>query len=143
MACCPSGDLQEDTFEHRYWRSAPPAAERLDDLSRDRMTDDQFRLLAENIPTLCWIANGDGYIVWYNRRWHEYCGTTAEEMEGWGWQSVHNPDLLPQVMERWTASVVSGEPFEMTFPLRGADGLFRPFLTRIQPVRDASGRICR
>lgn len=143
MACCPSGDLQEDTFEHRYWRSAPPAAERLDDLSRDTMTDDQFRLLAENIPTLCWIANGDGYIVWYNRRWHEYCGTTAEEMEGWGWQSVHDPDLLPQVMERWTASVVSGEPFEMTFPLRGADGVFRPFLTRIQPVRDASGRICR
>jgi PAS domain S-box-containing protein len=103
----------------------------------------EFRLLADNIPTLCWIGNGDGYIVWYNRRWHEYCGTTAEEMEGWGWQSVHDPELLPKVMERWVKSVATGEPFEMTFPLKGADGVFRPFLTRVQPVRDASGEVVR
>jgi PAS domain S-box-containing protein len=108
-----------------------------------RIADDEFRLLADNIPTLCWMANGDGYIVWYNRRWHEYCGTTPAQMEGWGWQSVHDPELLPQVMERWTASIATGEPFEMTFPLKGADGVFRPFLTRIQPVRDAGGKVVR
>jgi PAS domain S-box-containing protein len=136
-------DAPDEAFVHRYWRSAAPAADRLPDLAPGTITDDQFRLLADNLPTLCWIANADGYIVWYNRRWHEYCGTTPEEMEGWGWQSVHDPDLLPQVMERWTASVSSGEPFEMTFPLRGADGVFRPFLTRIQPVRDVSGNVAR
>ena len=27
------------------------------------------------------------------------------------------------------------EPFDMVFPLRGADGVFRPFLTRVMPVR--------
>ena len=102
-----------------------------------------FRLLAENLPVLCWIANADGYIVWYNRRWHEYCGTTPEQMEGWGWQSVHDPVLLPEVLERWTFSIATGEPFEMTFPMRGADGLFRPFLTRVQPLRDAAGEVVR
>jgi PAS domain S-box-containing protein len=116
---------------------------RLPELASGEVPAEEFRLLADNIPTLCWIANGDGYIVWYNRRWHEYCGTTPEEMEGWGWQSVHDRDLLPKVMERWVASVATGEPFEMTFPLRGADGVFRPFLTRIQPVRDASGEVVR
>lgn len=103
--------------------------------------DSQFRLLAENIPTLCWMANADGYIFWYNRRWHEYCGTTPEAMAGWGWQSVHEPDVLPIVLERWTSCIAAGEPFEMTFPLRGADGIFRPFLTRIQPMRDAHGTV--
>jgi two-component system, sensor histidine kinase PdtaS len=103
--------------------------------------DSQFRLLADNIPTLCWMANADGYIFWYNRRWHEYCGTTPDEMEGWGWQSVHEPDVLPVVLERWTGCIAAGEPFEMTFPLKGADGVFRPFLTRIQPMRDSSGTI--
>jgi two-component system, sensor histidine kinase PdtaS len=103
--------------------------------------DSQFRLLAENIPTLCWMANADGYIFWYNRRWHEYCGTTPEQMEGWGWQSVHEPDVLPAVLERWTGCIAAGVPFEMTFPLKGADGVFRPFLTRIQPMRDADGTV--
>jgi PAS domain S-box-containing protein len=104
---------------------------------------DEFRLLADNLPALCWIANADGYIVWYNRRWHDYCGTTPEQMEGWGWQSVHDPGHLRAVMERWQESIASGAPFEMTFPLRGADGVFRPFLTRVEPLRDDSGKVVR
>lgn len=130
-------------FEHDFWRSAPRLGDQLERLEPGAISECEFRLLAENIPTLCWIANGDGYIVWYNRRWHEYTGTTPEQMEGWGWQSVHDPDQLPEVMERWTNSIATGEPFEMTFPLRGADGAFRPFLTRIQPVRDSTGEVVR
>lgn len=112
-------------------------------LSSQEIDEATIRYLADNLPTLCWIARGDGYIVWYNRRWHEYCGTTPEEMEGWGWQSAHDPSQLPDVMAGWTHSISTGDPFEMTFPLRGADGVFRPFLTRVQPMRDASGKVVR
>jgi PAS domain S-box-containing protein len=142
MATCKDDGVLGD-FQHRYWRSAPVVGEKLPPLSPAGIRDDQFKLAADNIPTLCWIANGDGYIVWYNRRWHDYCGTTAEQMEGWGWQSVHDPEVLPRVMERWTKSIATAEPFEMTFPLKGADGIFRPFLTRVQPVRDVSGEVVR
>ncbi len=63
-------------------------------------------------------------------------------MEGWGWQSVHQPDTrFPTVLERWKGSIASGEPFDMVFPLKGADGQFRPFLTRVNPLRNADGRI--
>lgn len=109
----------------------------------EQIVDDQFGQLAENIPILCWMAKADGYIFWYNRRWHEYCGSTPEQMQGWGWQSVHDPARLPDVLVRWTESINSGTPFEMTFPLRGADGVFRPFLTRVQPIRDAAGTVVR
>jgi PAS domain S-box-containing protein len=64
-------------------------------------------------------------------------------MEGWGWQSVHDPNELPKVIERWKVSIATGEPFDMVFPLRGADGVFRPFLTRIVPLRDTQGRVVR
>ncbi|MBA3677035.1 MAG: PAS domain S-box protein [Sphingosinicella sp.] len=137
----PEGLLSE--FQHLYWRTATPLDHRLQPLSADLIPEDEFKLIADNIPVLCWMANGDGYIVWYNRRWHEYSGTTPAEMEGWGWQKVHDPGVLPDVMERWTQSIGTGEPFEMTFPLRGADGVFRSFLTRVQPVRDASGDVVR
>ena len=130
-------------FGRTYWRSAPEATGPLSDLSANAIDDSTFRLLADNVPTLCWVANGDGYIVWYNRRWHDYCGTTPRQMEGWGWQAVHDPLVLPNVMARWTAAVSEGEPFEMVFPLRGADGVFRPFLTRVQPMRDVGGTVAR
>jgi PAS domain S-box-containing protein len=102
---------------------------------------DAFRRLAENIPTLCWIADAEGYILWYNRRWYEYTGTTPAQMEGWGWQSVHDRRNLAEVLDQWTAAISAAEPFEMVFPIRGADGVFRPFLTRINPAFDASGAV--
>ena len=102
-----------------------------------------FETLVNAMPQLCWMANADGYITWYNRRWHDYTGTTPEEMKGWGWEAVHDPAVLPQVKERWARSIATGERFEMTFPLRSADGLFRPFLTRVEPVRNEDGDVVR
>jgi signal transduction histidine kinase/ActR/RegA family two-component response regulator len=65
-------------------------------------------------------------------------------MQGWGWQSVHDPEVLPQVLKRWQGSIEMGEPFEMEFPLkRGSDNVFRWFLTRVLPIRDSEGRITR
>ena len=111
--------------------------------AEDSIGNDEFRLLAENLPVLCWMANADGFIFWYNKRWHDYCGTTPQEMEGWGWQTVHDQDVLPAVMERWTAAIATGTRFEMVFPLRGADGVFRPFLTNIEPLRGDDGAVVR
>ena len=102
---------------------------------------EQFRNLADSIPNLAWWATGDGYITWYNRRWYEYTGTTPEQMEGWGWQSVHDPKMLPNVLERWKISIDTGEPFDMEFPLLGADGVFRTFLTRVLPLKDSDGKV--
>jgi len=106
-----------------------------------RESQERFHTMADAMPQLAWMAQPDGFITWYNQGWHEYTGTTPKEMEGWGWQSVHDPEVLPQVLERWKASIATGEPFEMTFPLRGADGVFRPFLTRVQPQKDKQGRV--
>ncbi|MEO6038199.1 MAG: PAS domain S-box protein [Saprospiraceae bacterium] len=104
-------------------------------------SEERFRAMAENIPNLAWMANADGWIFWYNKKWYEYTGTTPEQMEGWGWQSVHDPEMLPAVLLTWSDSLASGQPFEMVFPLKGADGRFRQFLTRILPVYDREGKI--
>lgn len=108
-----------------------------------RESEAQFHTLGDSIPQLTWMANADGWIFWYNRRWYEYTGTTPAHMEGWGWQSVHDPTELPKVLERWRASIDGGQPFEMVFPLRGADGVFRPFLTRVLPMKNADGTVIR
>ncbi len=104
---------------------------------------ERFETMANNIPNLAWIANADGYIFWYNNRWYDYTGTTLQEMEGWGWKSVHDPKKLPAVLERWQLSINDGKPFEMVFPIRGSDNVFRPFLTRVVPIHDNEGKVIR
>ena len=93
------------------------------------------------MPNLAWMAHPDGYIYWYNERWYEYTGTTPESMAGWGWQSVHDPEILPAVMAEWQAAIKEGKPCEFTFPIKGKDGKYRWFLTRIIPLKNANNEI--
>ena len=130
-----SGQVREVVLVHDDI-TARKAAE-----SAVRESEEKLRLLADTIPQLAWMARPDGHIFWFNRRWYDYTGTTPDAMEGWGWQSVHDPAVLPEVLSRWQASITRGDPFDMVFPIRGADQQFRPFLTRVNPLRDAAGRI--
>jgi PAS domain S-box-containing protein len=104
-------------------------------------TDSLLLEMLDNLPNLTWMAKPDGYVYWYNKRWYEYTRTKPEDVEGWGWQSVHDPQVLPKVLESWEKSIMTGEPSEMTFPLKGADGVFRPFLTRVAPLKDDQGKV--
>jgi len=108
-----------------------------------RQSEEELRALANTIPQLAWMADPDGSIVWFNERWYEYTGITPHASTGWGWTSVYDPEVLPAVLEHWDESVRTGAPFEMEFPIRGADGNFRWFLTRVEAVHDRDGRVVR
>jgi PAS domain S-box-containing protein len=106
-----------------------------------RESEARFRQLADAIPQLAWMARPDGWIFWYNQRWHEFTGMTPEQMEGWGWQSVHDPKELPRIIDHWTQALATGQPWQDTFPLRRYDGEFRVHLSRANPFRDSQGRV--
>lgn len=103
-----------------------------------------FRRLADAMPQIVFIADADGNIDYFNERWYEYTGFSREEGIGEkAWRIVHDPDLLESIRERWLSSVRSGQPYEIEYPLRRADGTFRWHLGRALPVRDAAGNITR
>lgn len=108
-----------------------------------RQSEEVLRALANTIPQLAWMAEPDGAIVWFNERWYEYTGTTPEGAAGWGWQATVDPEVLPAMQEHWASSLRTGEPFEMEYPIRGADGQYRWFLTRVNAVRDRRGKVVR
>jgi PAS domain S-box-containing protein len=101
----------------------------------------RFRTMIDSIPQLAWMTRPEDFHFWYNKRWFEYTGTTPEQMEGEGWRSVHHPDHIDRVIAGFQRCWNAGEPWEDTFPLRGADGRYRWFLTRALPVRDVNGRV--
>jgi PAS domain S-box-containing protein len=103
----------------------------------------RFRELADNISQFAWTADAGGWIYWYSKRWHDYAGTTLEEMEGWGWQKVHHPDHVERVVKHIRRCFETGTPWEDTFPLRGRDGNYRWFLSRAVPIRNDAGEVVR
>jgi two-component system CheB/CheR fusion protein len=103
----------------------------------------KFRTLANAIPQLSWMTDETGALTWYNQRWYDYTGTTFETMQGWGWQKVHHPDHVERVTDKFKKHIALQQEWEDTFPLRGADGQYRWFLSRAMPIHDQEGNVIR
>ena len=95
------------------------------------------------LPAMVWTARPDGDIDFVNRHWSEYTGLSLDKAHGWAWQTVVDPDGLPQLVERWRSILVSGEAGEMEARVRRFDGLYRWFLVQCTPMYDDAGRIAK
>lgn len=103
--------------------------------------ESQFRMLAEAIPQIVWIAGTDGQTNYINRRWYEMTGMAKGGGLGDSWAEFVHPDDLAVCIERWNECVRSGETFEIEYRLRDKAGRHRWFINRAVPLRDVSGEI--
>src|ERR1700761_5348960 len=51
----------------------------------------EFRTLADSIPQLAWMTKSDGRVFWYNQRWYDYTGTTAENISSSSLRHLYHP----------------------------------------------------
>ncbi len=100
-----------------------------------RASERQFHTLADSIPQLVWMAHADGAIYWFNSHWYEYTGRLAGEIDPHAWHTV--------LGNRWTEALATGTALESELSLLGKDGEYRPFLTRVVPLRDPQGVVYR
>jgi PAS domain S-box-containing protein len=112
-----------------------------------RTVDERTRALVtitDAMPQMVWSTRQDGYHDYYNKRWYDRTGTTPEQAAGDGRKTVIHPDDRERAWAAWQQSLANGEPFEIEYRLRMADGSYRWTLGRALPVRDpATGAITR
>jgi signal transduction histidine kinase len=62
---------------------------------------------------------------------------------GSGWLQALHPEDRNRHSQKWSASVSSGEPFEIEVRFRRANGEYRWFLVRAVPMREPRGRVAK
>ena len=131
------GSAMDVTEQHR----AKAALEKA--LAEIKKSEDQLRIIIDTIPTLAWCTLPDGSAEFLNQRWLDYTGLSVGEARNWGWTVVIHDDDSAKLMDKWRAAVGTGEPFEAEARFRRADGKYRWFLFRFNPLRDEQERIMR
>jgi PAS domain S-box-containing protein len=102
-----------------------------------------IRLVVDTIPTLAWSARPDGSKEFFNQRWLDYTGLSAEQALGSGWEVAIHPDDLPRILETFREALNSVKPYEVEGRFRRFDGEFRWFLFRGSPLLDRSGKVSK
>ena len=101
-----------------------------------RRSEKELRGLVETIPVMAFTYLPDGSTEFVNQRLLEYTGLSADTISGHGWQSTVHADDLESHLNKWCASLASGQPFENEVRHRNAKGEYRWFLVRAVPLRD-------
>src|SRR3984957_8209469 len=124
----------DDNFNLRQAESAQRELQRQNE--RLQRSERELQEVIETIPAMAWSAATDGAAEFFNRRWLDYAGLSADQVHGWGWTSAIHPDDLSRLADYWRSILTSGEPGEFEARLRRFDGVYRWFLFRATPSLD-------
>ena len=120
------------------WRAAQRAA-----AANAREAELSFHTVAQAVPAILWTARADGSIDFLSDQLYVYSGMTREQAQDWGWTGALHPDDIAVCMSKWEHSIRVGQPLEVEYRVRAADGTYRWFLVRGNPVPDDQGRIIK
>jgi PAS domain S-box-containing protein len=110
-------------------------------LRRERTSD--LQLLVDSAPSLIHTGKPDGHLDFFNQTWLTYVGRSLEVLQGWSWTAFIHPEDVDAFVEKWPASVASGEPFLHEARVLRADGEYRWMLHHKVAARDGCGQIAK
>ncbi len=65
---------------------------------------DQLRDFINSSPILAWSCSSDGSADFFNQRWLDYTGLSAEQARDWGWTAALHSDDLNGLVDYWRSS---------------------------------------
>jgi PAS domain S-box-containing protein len=109
-----------------------------------RASERKYRNLVDTTPAFVHTALPSGDLDFFNRGWLEYLGVSITDLLGWRWwtKAIHHEDR-EELLNKWRASIESGQPLFAESRVRRADGEYRWFLHRKQPQRNEEGEIVK
>jgi PAS domain S-box-containing protein len=126
------------------------------DVDEGKKAEEQSRFLAQLratlnvIPAYTWCASPSGALTFVNKRTADYLGLPKDHPLRFGidvgaqWDAhlpfVH-PDDRAETQENWSTRLRTGEGGEGSFRVRNAQGGYRWFLSRAEPLRASDGTI--
>ncbi len=103
----------------------------------------RFRAIADSMPQMVWSTLPDGFHDYYNAGWYAFTGAPPGSTDGEGWNDLFHPEDQARARDVWAHSLKTGEPYEIEYRLRRADGVYRWTLGRATPIRNEAGEIVR
>ena len=141
---CRGVPLRDETGNIIQWHGTTTDIEdRKQAVEELRTSESKYRHLVDTTPAFVHTALPNGELDFLNHGWQEYVGVPLTDLLGWRWTSKIHPEDVEAFVEKWRASVRSGEPFLAESRVRRADGEYRWFMHHKEPLRNELGQIIK
>ena len=107
------------------------------------LTDADFRLVADSLPHIVWMARPDGSTEYLNRQGTTYTGRAPDASYGWDWFALVHPDDAERARVAWGHATRTHTAYRLDCRIRRSDGTYRWHALRGTPIRDEHGLVAR
>src|SRR5882672_8183745 len=110
----------------------------------------QLQAILNVLPAYTWYAAPSGALIFVNRRTADYLGLPEDHPLRFGidigaqwddWVPLLHPDDQEEARQYWSNCLRTGEAGEHSYRVRSAQGDYRWFLTRFEPLRASDGTL--
>ena len=124
------------------WRAGPERNIDIDEA--------QLQAILNVLPAYTWYAAPSGALTFVNKRTADYLGVTKDHPLRFGidvgaqwddWIPLLHPDDQEGSRKYWSNCLRTGEAVEHSYRVRSAQGDYRWFLTRAEPLRASDGTL--
>ena len=98
-----------------------------------------FRTLADHAPTMLWLTDAEGSLIYFNKRWLDFTGLPIEQVLSDGWVSCLHPDDRERCLTFGLENIDQRRPFQMEYRLRNHAGSYFDMLVIAEPLHDTGG----
>lgn len=105
-----------------------------------KVSENRFRTLAETLPQMVWVMDGEGHIEYASGKWEEYSGF---EYTADSWLRIVHPQDKDMSLAYWQICRASGQSFRTELRMRDKNGEYRWHSSSAEPVKDSSGKIAK
>ena len=90
-----------------------------------RESEERFRVMADTTPSIVWMSDTKGNLIYLNDRGKGFTGRDADAGLGETWRAYVHVDDLPKVLELNARALVDRRVFSREYRLRRKDGVYR------------------
>jgi PAS domain S-box-containing protein len=111
--------------------------------AEDALRESEYKLrqIIDAVPGFVWSSDPAGEPTHINQHMSDYGGMRFEDFKLGGWEAIVHPDDYPETAKAFYHAIQTGTPYQDVLRLRRADGEFRWYQARGEPLRDREGRI--
>ncbi|MGB4476724.1 MAG: HD domain-containing phosphohydrolase [Bacillota bacterium] len=102
-------------------------------------SEEYFRNLLDELPSLVWQSDTNGKIVYFNKAWLDFTGQNMDDQTRGGWSTSIHPDDIERYKREYVSAFKRREPFTIEYRLLRKDGHYRTIWSEARPFKSLDG----
>lgn len=131
--------LADQNLELRLLNDSTERASKLAEEVSAR-TEKRYRSILNVMPHIAWATDQSGNVSFINDRWFEYTGLDRSQSISSSWGITVHPDDITATATSFLNIMAGNIGGEFEARTRRSDGVYRWFITRMQPIHDEKGQ---